>query len=191
MAIPVNDLRNGAVFQDAQGVWQVETFEHIKMGRGSATIKVKARNLRSGAIAEKSFISGNKVEEAEAEKRKAQYLYCDGGKLYFMDPVSFDQFSIDDVKSPNLPKFIKEGEQVEVLFVTGEPIAVELPKNVVLTINEADPGERGNSVSNLMKSATLETGAVVQVPLFVESGDHIKVDTRSGAYVERAYPIVD
>lgn len=186
MAIPVNDLRNGATFQDSQGVWQVETFEHIKMGRGSATIKVKARNLRSGAIAEKSFISGNKVEEAEVEKRKVQYLYRDAGKFYIMDPASFDQFSIDQSKSPSLPNFIKEGEPVEILLISGEPVAVEMPKNVILTITEAAPGERGNTVSNLNKEATVETGARVSVPLFIKTGDRIKVDTRSGAYVERA-----
>lgn len=186
MAIPVNELRAGTVFQDSSGVWQVDSFEHIKMGRGSATIKVKARNLRSGSITEKSFISGNKVEEAEAEKRKAQYLYRDGENLYFMDPVTFDQFQIGLVKSPDLPKFIKEGESVQVVTVEGEPVSVEMPKNVVLTVTEADPGEKGNSVSNLMKGATLETGAAVQVPLFVKTDDKIKVDTRTGQYLERA-----
>ncbi len=186
MAIPVNELRAGTVFQDATGVWQVDTFEHIKMGRGSATIKVKARNLRSGAIAEKSFISGNKVEEAEAEKRKAQYLYRDDANLYFMDPQSFDQFQVAISKSPDLPKFIKEGEQVQVLLIENEPVSIEMPKNVVLKVTEAAPGERGNTVSNLNKDATLETGAHVQVPLFVKTGDTIRVDTRTGAYLERA-----
>jgi len=186
MAIPVNDLRSGTVFQDSTGIWQVETFEHIKMGRGSATIKVKAKNLRSGAIAEKSFISGNKVEEAEAEKRKAQYLYQDAANLYFMDPATFDQFQVALVKSPDLPKFIKEGEQVEVLMIEGDPVSVEMPKNVVLSVTEADPNERGNSVSNLTKSCTVETGAVVAVPLFIKPGDKIKVDTRTGQYLERA-----
>lgn len=186
MAIPVNDLRSGIVFQDSQGVWQVESFEHIKMGRGSATIKVKAKNLRSGAISEKSFISGNKVEEAEVEKRKAQYLYQDGKDLFFMDPQTFDQFSLPLERASNLPKFIKEGVEVEVLMVSGEPVSVELPKNVILEVTEADPGERGNSVSNLMKSATVETGLSVQVPLFIKVGEKIKVDTRTSAYLERA-----
>lgn len=186
MAIPVNELRNGTVFQDSQGVWQVETFEHIKMGRGSATIKVKARNLRTGAIAERSFISGNKVEEAEAEKRKAQYLYQDGQNLFFMDPVSFDQFSLAISHASELPKFIKEGGEVEVMMIEGEPVSVEMPKNVILTVTEADPGERGNSVSNLTKSCTVETGATVAVPLFVKPGDKIKVDTRTGQYLEWA-----
>lgn len=186
MVIPVNELRAGTVFQDPTGVWQVESFEHIKMGRGSATIKVKAKNLRSGAISEKSFISGNKVEDADATKVKAQYLYHDDSNIHLMNPVSFDQSEISLDKAPNLPKFIKEGSEIEVLMVEGEPVVVEMPKNVILSVAEADPGERGNSVSNLMKSAVLETGAAVQVPLFVKAGDRIKVDTRSGEYLERA-----
>jgi elongation factor P len=186
MAIPVNELRSGAVFQDSTGVWQVESFEHIKMGRGSATIKVKARNLRSGAIAERSFISGNKVEEAEFDKRRAQYLYKDEQNAYLMDPQSFDQFQIGLAKALDLPKFIKEGNEVEVLFVEGEAVAVELPKNVILTVTDADPGERGNSASNFLKSCTVETGISVQVPLFVKPGDKIKVDTRTGEYLERS-----
>jgi elongation factor P len=186
MAIPVNELRSGTVFQDSAGVWQVESFEHIKMGRGSATIKVKARNLRSGSISEKSFISGNRVEEANVEKRKAQYLYQDDQNLYFMDPVSFEQFQIARLRAENLPKFIKEGWEVEILLVEGEAAAVEMPKNVILLVTDADPGERGNSASNFLKSCTVETGLSVQVPLFVKPGDKIKVDTRSGEYLERA-----
>jgi elongation factor P len=185
MAIPVNDLRAGTVFQDSQGTWLVESFEHIKMGRGSATIKVKAKNIRTGAIAEKSFISGNKVEEGEVEKKKVQYLYTAEENSHFMDPLTFDQFSVLSKVIKDLPKYIKEGQEVEALFLGSELVSVELPKNVVLAVTEAAPGERGNSVSNLMKEATVETGLSVQVPLFVEVGDKIKVDTRTGSYLER------
>lgn len=186
MSLPVNDLRNGAVFQDSAGVWQVESFEHIKMGRGSATIKVKAKNLRSGAIAEKSFISGNKVDEAEVDKVKVQFLYKDHKDAYFMDPVSFEQFPVPLSRVAEVPKFIKEGGEIEALLIAGEVVSVELPKNVILAVTEADPGERGNSASNFLKSCTVETGVNVQVPLFIKPGDKIKVDTRSGAYIERA-----
>lgn len=186
MSLPVNDLRNGAVFQDSAGVWQVESFEHIKMGRGSATIKVKAKNLRSGAIAEKSFISGNKVEEAEVDKVKVQFLYQDPKDAYFMDPQTFEQFSVPLSRVEVVPKFIKEGGEIEALLIAGEVVSVELPKNVILEVTDADPGERGNSASNFLKSCTVETGINVQVPLFIKTGDRIKVDTRSGTYVERA-----
>lgn len=186
MAIPVNELRNGATFQDSQGTWLVESFEHIKMGRGSATIKVKARNLRSGAISEKSFISGNKVDEAEVEKMRVQFLYQDHKDAYFMNPVTFEQFPVPISRVMEVPKYIKEGGEVEALLIGGEVVSVELPKNVVLLVTEADPGERGNSASNFLKTCTVETGANVQVPLFVKPGDKIKVDTRSGAYIERA-----
>lgn len=186
MSLPVNDLRNGAVFQDSAGVWQVESFEHIKMGRGSATIKVKAKNLRSGAISEKSFISGNKVDEAEVDKIKVQFLYKDAKDAYFMDPQTFEQFPVPLVRVSELPKYIKEGGEVEALLIGAEVVSVELPKNVVLQVTDADPGERGNSASNFLKSCTVETGVNVQVPLFIKPGDRIKVDTRSGAYIERA-----
>lgn len=186
MSLAVNDLRNGVVFQDQAGVWQVQSFEHIKMGRGSAVIKIKAKNLKTGAISEKSFISGNKVEEAEYDKRTVQYLYHDGTNLYFMDPTSFDQLSLVVEKAKELPRFIKEGSNVDLLVVEGEPVGVELPKNVVLAVTEAPPGEKGNSASNVTKGATVETGISVQVPLFVKPGDKIKVDTRSGEYLERA-----
>lgn len=186
MAIAVNDLRNGVVFKDDNGIWQVQSFEHIKMGRGSAVIKVKAKNLKSGAISEKSFISGNKVDEAEYDKRKVQYLYHDGSNLFFMDPNTFDQLSLAIDKSKELPRFIREGESVDLLVVEGEPVGVEMPKNVVLAVTEAPPGEKGNSASNVTKAATVETGISVQVPLFVKPGDKIKVDTRTGEYLERA-----
>lgn len=185
MSLAVNELRGGVVFQDKEGVWQVQSFEHVKMGRGSAVIKVKVRNLRTGALTEKSFISGNKVEEADASKRKVQYLYADDTNLNFMDPESFDQLTLLKSRAETLPSYIKDGETVEMLIVEGEPIGVELPKTVQLTVSEADPSEKGNTVSNLTKSCTVETGLLVNVPLFIKPGDKIKVDTRSGTYIER------
>jgi elongation factor P len=186
MAIAVNDLRAGAVFQDSAGVWQVETFNHVKMGRGNAVIKVKVRNLKSGAITEKSFTSGNKVDEADVVKRKGQYLYSDENFHYFMDIGSFEQFSLMRGRAEKLTEFVKEGSVLEILVVAGEAAGVEVPKNVALLVTDADPSERGNSVSNLLKSCTVETGLRVQVPLFVKVGDTIKVDTRSGEYLERS-----
>lgn len=186
MAIAVNDLRNGAVFQDATGVWQVETFTHTKMGRGGAVIKVKVRNLKNGAITEKSFPNGNKVDDADVAKRKAQYLYSDDSSYYFMDQENFEQFGLVKERAANLADFIKEGSQLELIVVEGEPVGVEMPKNVVLTVTESDPGEKGNSASNFLKSCEVETGLRVQVPLFVKPGDKIKVDTRTGEYLERA-----
>ena len=186
MTIPVNELKNGVVFQDSTGVWQVETFHHVKMGRGNAVIKVKVRNLRNGTITEKSFISGNKVELAETSKKKVQYLYSDEASHFFMDLTSFDQLILPVKSANDLTLFIKEGENVDLLEVLGEPASVDFPRTVVLKVAEADPGERGNSASNFLKSCHTETGLEVQVPLFIKVGDSIKVDTRSSSYIERA-----
>lgn len=181
----VNELRNGAVFKDDTGLWQVITFEHIKMGRGSGTIKVKAKNLKTGSITEKSFITGGRVEEADVEKKKAQYLYRDGESFNFMDMDSYDQFPVSSDVLGEQAKFLKESMEVNLILGEGQALGVELPNSLIYTITETGPGEKGNTVSNVYKEATLDNGLMVKVPMFMKVGDKVKVDTRTGQYIER------
>lgn len=185
MALNVNDLRNGAVFKADGELWMVLTYELIKMGRGSGTVKVKVRNLRTGSTTEKSFITGAKVEEADVEKKKVQYLYRDGDVYNFMDPVSFEQFSVDGAILGDQAKFLMENLDVILLVGEGQVLSLELPLSLTYTIAETGPEEKGNTVSNVYKEAVMDNGMMVRVPMFGKVGDKIKVDTRSGQYVER------
>lgn len=181
----VNDLRNGTVFTEDNQLFQVINFEHIKMGRGSGNVKLKVKNLRTGSIVEKSFITGARVDEANVEKKKAQYLYNDGEAFNFMDPVSFEQFPISAAILADNAKYLKEGLEV-VLIVTGdEALAIELPNSIVYEIVETGPEEKGNTVSNVYKEATMDNGLIARVPMFMSAGEKVKIDTRTGQYVER------
>ncbi|MBI2011760.1 elongation factor P [Candidatus Daviesbacteria bacterium] len=190
----VNDLRNGAVFKESGNLFQVLTYEHIKMGRGSGTIKVKVKNLKTNSITEKSFITGAKVEEADVEKRKAQFLYKqslpaeagrDGENFYFMDNENFEQFPLSQGTLGDDFKYLKEGLEVALITGEGQALALELPNSIVYTISETGPEEKGNSVSNVYKEAVMDNGLIVKVPMFMKIGEKVKVDTRTGSYVER------
>lgn len=189
MALNVNELRNGAFYKEGKEILQVIIYEHVKTGRGSGNIKLKVRNLRSGAITEKSFITGARVDEAEVEKKKAQYLYRDGdppaGGFNFMDPVSFEQFTIPASVLGENTKYLKDGLEVTLIVSEDEALGIELPLSLVYEITETGPEEKGNTVSNVFKEATLDNGLVVKVPMFMKAGEKVKVDTRSGEYVER------
>lgn len=185
MALNVNDLRNGTFFKEGKEIFLVVTYEHIKTGRGSGNIKLKVRNVRSGAVVEKSFITGARVEEANVEKKKAQFLYRDGESFYFMDPESFEQFPLSDSVVGEQAKFLKDGLEATLIVSEGEGLGLEFPNSLVYEITDTGPGERGNTVSNVFKDATLDNGLVVKVPMFVRIGEKIKVDTRTGQYVER------
>lgn len=180
-----NELRNGTVFKDETGILQVLTYEHIKMGRGSGTIKVKVKNLRTGAVTEKSFITGARVDEASVEKKKAQFLYEDGEDFNFMDPVSFEQFPLQSSIVGEQAKFLKDGLEVSLIISDDEALGLELPNSLIYEITETGPGEKGNTVSNVYKDATLDNGLMVKVPMFAKVGDKVKVDTRTGQYIER------
>ncbi len=183
--VNVNDLRPGMAFvQDGQ-ILQVLTYDHIKMGRGSGNVKVKVRNLKTGSIVEKSFITGARVEEIELDKRELQYLYRDASSYYFMDPDNFDQISIGEGLLGDQGVYLKEGIIIQVLFGEDQPLSVILPISIEYQVAETGPGERGNSVTNIYKPATLENGLAVSVPLFIKNGDIVKIDTRSGKYMER------
>ncbi len=189
MALNVTDLRNGTFYKEGKDIFLVVTYEHMKTGRGSGNIKLKVRNIRSGSVTEKSFITGARVDEANVEKKKAQFLYRDGdspaGEFYFMDPQSFEQFIITASVLVNQAKYLKDGLEVILIVSEGEALGLELPMSLVYTIAETGPGEKGNTVSNVFKEATLDNGLVVKVPMFMNVGEKVKVDTRSGEYIER------
>lgn len=185
MSLNANELRNGAFFKEDGQIYQVLVYEHIKMGRGSGTIKVKVKNLKTGSTTEKSFITGGKVEEADVAKKKVQYLYNDGNEYNFMDPASFEQFSVAKAVVGEQAKFLQDGLDVILLMGEGEALGVELPMSLVYTITETGPEEKGNTVSNVYKDATVNNGMTIKVPMFCKVGEKVKVDTRSGQYVER------
>jgi len=184
--LPVTSLKNGTIFQESGQPLLVVKYEHKKLGRGKANIKIKARNLKTGALLERTFISGAKVEEAMVEKKNLQFLYFEGENAIFMDPVSFEQAEVAKEVFDGREKFMQEGEKVEVLFFEGEPVSVELPLSLILKVTETGPGVKGNSATNIFKPATLENGLQTKVPLFIKVGEKIKVDTKNGEYVERA-----
>jgi elongation factor P len=183
--ISVNELRAGVTFQEDGELYQVLAYEHIKMGRGSANIKIKARNVKKGSVITRSYINGASVQEISLNKRELQYLYKDSEFAYFMDPRSYEQIS---VSLKNLPGFeyLREGETAMVEFFHNEPLGLVLPPKVTLKIAQTDPGVKGNSTSNVYKDAVLENGVKTRVPLFINTGDAIVVDTRDGSYTKRA-----
>lgn len=183
--ISVTDLRSGIIFEDEGQIYQVLSYEHIKMGRGSATIKVKVKNLKSGATTQKGFINGAKVNSINTAKKEYQFLYKDGENAYFMDPVSFEQISISLKKVPE-HHFLKESEIFSINFLEDEPLTINFPPKMEFKVSETGPSIRGNSATNIYKDAILENGFKTKVPLFVKNGDSIRVDTRTGEYTERA-----
>jgi len=183
--INATELRNGTVIKEGKELLQVISYEHIKMGRGSGTIKIKVKNLRSGAITEKGFITGARVEDAVVEKRKAQYLYKEGDQFNFMDPGSYEQFSISGQILGEDSKYLKDNMEVTLIIHEGDALGMELPNSLVYQIKETGPEEKGNTVSNVYKEAVLDNDLIVKVPMFMKVGDRVKIDTRTGQYVER------
>lgn len=183
--INVNDLRTGTVFKEENQLWQVVNYEHIKMGRGSGNVKVKVKNLKTGSLTEKSFITGARVEEADVEKRKTQFLYHDGESYFFMDPVSYEQFSLPLEVIGEAAKYLKDSLEVLLIISEDTALGMEIPNSLVYEITETGPGEKGNTVSSVFKDAVLDNGLAIKVPMFMKIGDKVKVDTRSGEYVER------
>lgn len=160
--------------------------EHHKMGRGGAVLKTKLKNLITGNVMEKTWQGNDRAEEADVEKRKANYLYKDESFAYFMDNETYEQYNLPLDQLGGKEKFMKDGIDVTVMHFEGKPMSVELPIKVELTVTSAPPGVRGNSAGNVMKTAELETGAMISVPMFVESGDVIRINTENEEYVERA-----
>lgn len=183
--ISVTELRAGTVFEEAGNLYVVLSYEHIKMGRGSANIKVKVRNIRQGSTTEKGFTNGARVNNVQVFKRDVQYLYRDGESAYFMDPVSFEQITIPLSLIGNDAAYLKEGENFNVSFLDKEALALNLPPKMDFVISDADPGVKGNSASNIYKDATLDNGLKTRVPLFIKVGDKVRIDTRTGEYSQK------
>lgn len=184
--VSTNDLKNGMVLNIEGNLWQVLFFQHHKPGKGQAVVRTKLRNVRNGAVVERTFNAGVKVDQAILDKREMTYLYHDGDNLVFMDSQTYDQMPIEQSILGEGTQFLVENQPVFVAMYEGKPISVELPASVELAIKHTDPGVKGDRVSGATKIATLETGATLQVPLFVETGDRVKVDTRTGEYLTRA-----
>jgi len=183
--IPVTELRAGAVFKENGSPFQVLRYQHKKVGRGNATIRVKARNLRTGAVLEKTFNSGSRVEDAEVSKESVQFLYQDGKALRFKDLENEQKLSLPMSLAHDAGNFLSKNMQAKILVFEDEPLAVELPPTVELQVKNTEPGIKGNSATNIYKPAILESGHTLQVPLFINEGDTIKVNTESGKYVSR------
>src|SRR6266567_6279618 len=183
--ISVTELRAGTTYQEDGQYFTVLSYEHIKMGRGSANIKVKVKNLKTGSIIDKRYINGAKMQEMPVIKKDMQYLYKDDEAVYFMDPETFEQVSIL-LKIVPEHIYFKEGETFNVSFLDNEPLTVLLPPKMTFKVTETAPGAKGNSATNVFKEAILENGMKTRVPLFINTGESIRVDTRTGAYSEKA-----
>jgi elongation factor P len=186
MAVSTNDLRNGMSLDLPEGLFSVVEFQHVKPGKGGAFVRTKLKNLRSGAVIERTYRADEKLEQAIIDKRDMQFLYRDGTDFVFMDTTSYEQMNAAPDTLGDAPSYLKEGDEANLQMYNGEIVGVDLPAAVELTVTETEPGLQGDRVSGARKSATLQTGHVVQVPLFVNTGDVIKVDTRSGEYLTRA-----
>jgi elongation factor P len=185
MPVDTSQFRNGLKIELDGEPFVMTYFQHVKPGKGGAFVRTKLKNLRNGRVLEKTFRSGEKVSEAEVEDKKMQFLYMDGSDYVFMDSETYDQVPFTAAQIGDGVKYLKENLDVDVVFYKGNPLTVELPAFVIAAVGQCDPGVKGDTASGATKPATLETGAVVQVPLFIKEGENIRVDTRTGEYVER------
>ncbi|BCV21798.1 elongation factor P [Moorella sp. Hama-1] len=184
--ISSNDFRTGLTIEVDGDVYTVVEFMHVKPGKGSAFVRTKLKNRRTGAVIERTFRAGEKVNRAIVERREMQYLYNDGENYYFMDTETFEQISLRKEQLDDAIKYLKDNMNIFVLTHNGETIGIELPNSVELKVVETEPGIKGDTATGGTKNAVLETGAVIQVPLFIETGDVLRIDTRTGEYIERA-----
>jgi elongation factor P len=184
--VATNQFRNGMHVEIDGQVWRIVEFQHVKPGKGGAFVRTKLKSLDSGAVVDRTFRAGEKMPRVHTETRSVQYLYDAGDEVVFMDEASYDQISLARGTVSDELDFLQPSASVLLLTVDGRPTGLQLPASVELTVAETEPGVKGDTVSNVTKRATLETGAVVQVPLFVNPGDRIKVDTRERRYISRA-----
>ncbi len=181
-----SDFKNGLRIELAGEPYTILYFQHVKPGKGGAFVRTKVKNLRNGKIVEKTFRAGEKINPADVEDRTMQYLYHDGDSFIFMDSESYDQIPFSKEQIGDSKKYLQENLEIDVLFWKNNPINIELPAFIVVQVTQCDPGIRGDTAQGATKLATVETGAVIQVPLFIKEGAKIRVDTRTGEYVERA-----
>ena len=180
------DFRNGLCFNHNGDHWRIESFLHVKPGKGPAFVRTKIRNLKTGRLLENTFTSGVKIDVIRIENRKYQFLYANGNDYHLMNNDDYEQIMMQKDSIDNV-QFLKEGDNVEVLFHAdkGMPLSAQVPSHVLLEISFTEPGVKGNTATNTFKPAKTETGADIQVPLFINEGDRIKIDTEKGAYIER------
>ena len=185
--VVAGDFKNGITFDDGQGnVFQVIEFQHVKPGKGAAFVRTKIKNVITGSVTERTYNPTDKFENAYIDRKEMQYSYNDGDLYYFMDMESFEMMPIEKDKLGDAFKFVKEEMMCKIISYKGNVFGVEPPTFVELEVTETDPGFAGNTATNALKPATLETGAIVKVPLFINVGDVLKIDTRNGEYLSRA-----
>jgi elongation factor P len=184
--VSTNQFRNGMHIELDGQIWRIVEFQHVKPGKGGAFMRTKLKSLSAGSVVDRTFRAGEKFPRVRTEQKNMQYLYDSGDEVVFMDEGTFEQLSLPHALIEDELMFIQPSSTVQVMFVGGEPSGLDLPSSVILEVTETEPGIKGDTVSNVTKPATLETGAVVQVPLFVNVGDKIKVDPREKRYIQRA-----
>jgi elongation factor P len=184
--VNTNQFRNGMHIELDGGVWRIVEFQHVKPGKGGAFVRTKVKSIDSGAVVDRTFRAGEKFPRVHTEVKNVQYLYESGDDVVFMDEATYDQIALPRDTVADALAYLEPSSSVQMLTVDGKPAGVQLPSAVELTVAETEPGVRGDTVSNVTKPARLETGATVQVPLFVNTGDRIKVDPREGRYISRA-----
>lgn len=184
--ISSSDFRTGATIEIDNNVWQIVDFQHVKPGKGAAFVRTKMKNVRTGAVVERTFNPGEKFPKAHVDRREMQYLYESDGNYNFMDNETYEQSELTTEQLGDAVKYLKENMNINVMFFQGTVIGVELPVAVELTVVETDPGIRGDTATGGTKPAKMESGCVVRVPLFINTGDVLRIDTRTGEYLERA-----
>ena len=184
--ITAGDFRKGITIEWDGGVWNIVDFQHVKPGKGAAFVRTKIKNVMTGAVVERTFNPTAKMPRAIIESKEMQYLYNDGSLYYFMDPETFEQMPLNHDQVEEAIRFVKENTNVTIKFFKGNAFSVEAPNFVDLEVTQTEPGFAGNTASNTYKPATIETGITLMVPLFINIGDIIKIDTRSGEYLSRA-----
>jgi elongation factor P len=185
-AVTTNQFRNGMHLELDGSVWRIVEFQHVKPGKGGAFVRTKLKALDTGAVVERTFRAGERFSRVHTEVKNLQFLYDDGTEAHFMDAETYDQFGLPHADVADALEFLAPSSTVQMLAVDGKPAGIQMPASVELTVTETEPAVRGDTVSNVTKPATLETGAVVQVPLFVDRGERVKVDPRDGRYISRA-----
>ncbi len=184
--ITAGDFKNGITFEWDGGVWTIVDFQHVKPGKGAAFVRTKIKNVMNGSVVERTFNPTDKMPRAMIETREMEYLYSDGELYYFMDPENYEQMPLNRDKVADAIKYVKENTRVSIRYFNGEAFSVEAPNFVELSITNTEPGYKGNTASNTFKPATVETGYELMVPLFINMGDVIRIDTRTGEYLSRA-----
>ena len=184
--VSTNQFKNGMHVQVDGQIWRIVEFQHVKPGKGGAFVRTKLKSVETGSVVDKTFRAGEKMPRIRTETKSVQYLYDAGDEVVFMDEGSFEQINLPRAEVGGELPYLQPSSSVQLLLVDGKPAGIQLPASVELQVTETEPGVRGDTVSNVTKPATLETGAVVQVPLFVDVGERIKVDPREGRYISRA-----